>query len=264
VTSLTFSHSRNSSIARCKIQRHDRSAFTLVELLVAIGIIAILIGLLLPVVIRARRQAANVICLSNLRQIGAAWTSYLIDSRGHFPFVSPASNFQWFYGGKEPSIASTSMANYVYKERLLNPYIGGKTQNQDRAEIFHCPSDDIIGNPVLNSSPTSWNTAYDYFGNSYMMNFELLLRYTFTPVFKVDSVFLKMIQIPHFQVVLAGDCQWYYTVNGTDYNADFHKQAPYCNLVFLDGHAARTKLSTDVQTNGYTSDYSFYIRYDDR
>src|SRR4051795_13408576 len=62
-----------------------RRAFTLVELLVVIGVIALLVALLLPVLGRARESANQVKCLSNVRQIAAALVSYANDNRGWMP-----------------------------------------------------------------------------------------------------------------------------------------------------------------------------------
>lgn len=59
-----------------------RRGFTLTELMVVIGLIAVLISLLLPAVEKVRAASNRVACLSNLRQMGAAWTMYTATNRG--------------------------------------------------------------------------------------------------------------------------------------------------------------------------------------
>ena len=64
--------------------RRGRGAFTLVELLVVIGIIALLVSILLPALNKAREDAKRVRCLSNQRQLVMAWQMYASDNKGHF------------------------------------------------------------------------------------------------------------------------------------------------------------------------------------
>jgi prepilin-type N-terminal cleavage/methylation domain-containing protein/prepilin-type processing-associated H-X9-DG protein len=67
-------------------RNRSRRGFTLVELLVVIGIIAILISLLLPALSRARDQAKSVQCMSNMRQIGLGMLSYTQAHQNSFPW----------------------------------------------------------------------------------------------------------------------------------------------------------------------------------
>jgi prepilin-type N-terminal cleavage/methylation domain-containing protein/prepilin-type processing-associated H-X9-DG protein len=72
-------------------QSHRRSGFTLVELLVVIGIIAVLIGILLPTLGNARRQANRIVCLSNQRQLASALFIYATENKGAIP---PSPNWE--------------------------------------------------------------------------------------------------------------------------------------------------------------------------
>lgn len=76
---------------RLGIRRHRGSAFTLIELLCVIAIIAILAALLLPVLARAKDRAKRVQCVYNLRQAGLAFQSFAQDHNGQFPMAVTAS-----------------------------------------------------------------------------------------------------------------------------------------------------------------------------
>jgi prepilin-type N-terminal cleavage/methylation domain-containing protein/prepilin-type processing-associated H-X9-DG protein len=99
----------------------DGRGFTLIELLVVIAIIALLMGILLPSLNRAREQARKIACLSNMRQMGVALGAYLIDSEYRLP----------------PSSCHCKDPNDHWL-RILTGY----TQEQ---LLFRCPSDRAKG-----------------------------------------------------------------------------------------------------------------------
>jgi prepilin-type processing-associated H-X9-DG protein len=121
-----------------------RHAFTIVELLIAIGVIVALLGIILPAVGKARQHAWGTVCLSNLRQIGVMIQSYATGNSGEIPAVyGPYGD-----GGLHP-MAWFSPGVYDHTRGvggillLVNSPIGmdrsGSLQN---ANLFICPSDD--------------------------------------------------------------------------------------------------------------------------
>jgi prepilin-type N-terminal cleavage/methylation domain-containing protein/prepilin-type processing-associated H-X9-DG protein len=100
--------------------RRQVSGFTLVELLVVIGVIAVLIAMLMPALAKARRQAQTVQCQSNLRQLGVLLSSYAVRSKGWvFPPNAPGLGAQFVDG--TPTPRDTRWMSYVFKSPVWNP-----------------------------------------------------------------------------------------------------------------------------------------------
>src|SRR6476646_7372573 len=115
-----------------------RRGCTLVELLVVIGIIAVLIAILLPSLNAARKEAKKTLCLSNLRQIGIALAGYTGENNGSYPAHGNWGNMM----GKKGTSTYYDIAGFtgmatdsgIVNERPLNRFLNTE-------EVFHCPDD---------------------------------------------------------------------------------------------------------------------------
>lgn len=130
-----------------------RKAFSLAELLVVVGIIAVLIALLLPALSRAREQARRVACQSNMRQLSWAFISYAQAHNGWFPAPANVAREQaedWLYWQPWRDVTESQ----IYK------YLGSTV------EVLRCPSGppERVPNPGRPAYPFNYSVNHRFTG----------------------------------------------------------------------------------------------------
>jgi len=178
---MTCNHSDQSSVVT-----HLRRAFTLVELLVVIGIIAVLIGILLPALQKARGAAMSAKCLAQLHQTGQIMLLYRLDNKDCFFIPATGSYNNYGLWDQLPPLKTTQLdpqSTYAYWPIAYLPYVSREaayytgTDSESRFKsirnIFRCPastwtdpSTDSTGTPYSEQDkPSSMGMCWFVMGN---------------------------------------------------------------------------------------------------
>ena len=238
-----------------------RGGFTLTELLVTIAIIAMLIGLLLPVISRAREAANRVACLSNLRQLATATLAYVAESGHRLPEAGSGNNDEAPYSPHATGKPAWSpLPNPYGQGAYVLPSIGEALQRWcgTRPDIWTCPAAGQREPVIMTGNAYAGATLADEFEPNYYYygGKESLVSIAQNPgyaaqyrlkVWSVRSLSgLPVSQVrtvrgeKSSQVVLFRDA---YTTHHTRCRKDVYelqsgeKDDYYSNFAFLDGHA---------------------------
>lgn len=198
-------------------RRHD--AFTLVELLVVIGIIAALIAILLPALNKAREAAKKTACLSNMRQIGLGMLMYANDNKGYLPSPSTVGYQPW-----GPSWALVL---------IENKYVPGDMTTYS-SPVFVCPSDNV---------PRNWGYPISYYANAGHWQYwcgwlqPYLVKTCRMSQIKNASSFILLFEREDPSAIFGYEVyNWYY--QGFEVSPHATRSDPLgSNILFADGHA---------------------------
>lgn len=202
--------------------------FTLIELLVTIAIIAILAGMLLPALNRARVAAHSISCLNNTKTIMSGMHLY-------------ADTYKYFVPRSHPSSGSVTWYKRIYETLSANPSNNFDLNVYKYAPYYRCPAYRYMGNP---SQQTIAYGKNDSLGSVFTVG--LSTDVSFRPV-RPEAVRQPSMKIALGDSLDSGRHQWVISGTGAVNNDSGQSQSymlgrrheGYASVAFVDGHAAR-------------------------
>jgi prepilin-type N-terminal cleavage/methylation domain-containing protein len=196
-----------------------RAAFTILEILTVLAIMAVLSALLLPAFLTVRGNARATSCRSNLHQIAVATTLYTQDSDGLYPFgIDQHDRFIEGAWNSEPAFKAL-IPKLPFVKDLLQPYLKSK-------QVFVCPADTGYDIDDINLAPIAGRpTGAAAFGSSYVYNTGLAVR----------AARVGLEKEPHREIRSFGDEILFFDSAGDWHGTLVPLQRRY-NVVFTDSH----------------------------